>query len=58
MNSTLRTVSQVLSILAAIAALVAAVIATLDYLGKLPAKEEGYTEFPPEYDDYADWDEG
>lgn len=55
MKFTLRTLSQILSVMVAIAALSCAIVGMLDYLRTL-AKKKPYTEFPPEYDDYADWD--
>lgn len=55
MKFTLRTLSQILTVLVAIAALFCAIVGMLDYLRTL-AKKKPYTEFPPEYDDYADWD--
>ena len=52
---TLRTFTQILTACVAIAALFCAIVGMLDYLRDLTAKKR-YTEFPPEYDDYADWD--
>lgn len=56
MKFTLRTLTQILTVCVAIAALFCAIIGMVDYLGELTKKKARYTEFPPEYDDYADWD--
>lgn len=56
MKCTLRTLTQILTVLVAIAALICAIIGMVDYLGELTRRKDRYTEFPPEYDDYADWD--
>ncbi len=53
---TLRTVTQILTVCVAIAALFCAIVGMLDYLRELTNHKKGYNEFPPEYDDYADWD--
>lgn len=53
---TLRTFTQMLTACVAIAALFCAIVGMLDYLGELTNRKKGYNEFPPEYDDYADWD--
>ena len=53
---TLRTFTQILTACVAIAALFCAIFGMLDYLRELTDRKKRYTEFPPEYDDYADWD--
>ena len=53
---TLRTFTQILTACVAIAALFCAIFGMLDYLRELADRKKHYTEFPPEYDDYADWD--
>ena len=57
MKKTLSMLTRILAICSAVCALAAAVLAALDYLNELDAREKHYTEFPPEYDDYADWEE-
>ena len=53
---TLRTFTQILTACVAIAALFCAIFGMLDYQRELTDRKKHYTEFPPEYDDYADWD--
>lgn len=53
---TLRTFTQILTACVAIAALICAIAGMLDYLSEFTRRKKHYTEFPPEYDDYADWD--
>ena len=53
---TLRTFTQILTACVAIAALICAIAGMLDYLSELTRRKKHYTEVPPEYDDYADWD--
>ena len=53
---TLRTFTQILTACVAIAALICAIAGMLDYLSELTRRKKHYPEFPPEYDDYADWD--
>ena len=53
---TLRTFTQILTACVAIAALFCAIFGLRDYLRELTEITKHYTEFPPEYDDYADWD--
>jgi hypothetical protein len=56
MKRTLSTLTQILSVCLAIAALVCTIVGLVGYLGDLARKNSHYTEFPPEYDDYADWE--
>ena len=56
MKVTLRTITQIFSICIAIAALACAIVGLMDYMAELTHRKQHYTEFPPEYDDYADWD--
>ena len=46
----------VLLALAIASAIFCAIFGMLDYLRELTDRKKHYTEFPPEYDDYADWD--
>ncbi len=52
----LHKLTQIVSVFVALSALFCAIIGVLSCLEELTSRNKRYTEFPPEYDDYADWE--